>query len=719
MMNNHFSNPLISPARACQHMPVRQKVSTQMVLLALCVAMAGCAVAPMQPVSLNIPQRADTSVTSTVNADPALASATATPKAITTTANPVPPGTPQKPQAPMTPLVTAGGAADITLNFDQLPLPAFIQAVYAQALKKNISIDPAVTARKDLVTLRSGKPLTAAEAESSARLLLKTYGISVQDIGGLLRVVPDNTNIGYLPEIRRGSALPETPMPLRPVFQLVELNAVRNTDISNYLRTLYGEKVKVTDDPTRNAFLLSGNGDDVQAALEAIAVLDQPLFKSRNSIRITPTIWSAEELTKRLTEILVQEGYSVGTGSSGGVQYPITLLPVAGINSIIVFTQSKEVSDHIVQWAKVLDKPAERSVGRTFFSYQVRNTDASRLAETVQRLLGSAPVRVSTTAPATGAAAATTAASNVVVDKPTNTILFRATGEEYTDIIRLLNDLDRSARQVLIDVTIFEVELNDGLTTGVDWIFSRLNSTGRNTVGSGANTTGVIPGNALSSLAGLVVSQLDGVGNPRVVLNAVANDGKTDVLSNPKILVRNGESANIQVGTAIPILTQQQTNSATGGNGIISSVQYADTGTIMNVKAIIHSSDQVDMEIKQEVSTPGQIPSGGGPQSPPINKRALDTKLTLKHGSTYVLGGLISSRREVTGKGVPFLKDIPILGRAFKTDKLTNNRTELVMMITPYIISDDGEARAVSDAVKKQLGNASGLNNSDNIALPR
>lgn len=656
--------------------------------------MAGCETAQVIPDKLELPQK------SAISAGGLAEAATEQDRLTNIAKNPTPPIKTADPATLPTATGAAGGAADITLNFDQIPLPAFIQVVYATALKRNISIDAAVAARKDLITLRSGKQLTAGEAESAARMLLKSYGVAVQDLGGLTRIVPDTSTVGYLPEIRRGRALPDTPLPLRPVFQLVELQAVRSNEVGAYLRTLFGEKIRYSDDAGRNALLLSGNGDDVQSALEAIQVLDQPLFKGRNSVRISPTIWSAEELSKRLTEILLNEGYAVGTtGQSGSAQFPITLLPVAGINSIIVMAQSKEIINHIVEWAKVLDKPAEKSVGRNFFSYQVRNTDASRLAETVQKLLASTPIRTGTTA----LPAAPQATTAVVVDKATNTILFRASGEEYTDIIRLLNDLDRTARQVLIEVTIAEVKLTDAVTTGVDWIFSRLNSSGFNVTALGGNTGGTIAGNALSAVTGLVVSQLDGSGNPRAVLQAEAINGRVTFLSNPKLLARNGEEARIQVGDSIPILTQQQTSSATGSNGLISTVQYAETGTIMKIKPVIHSSNQVDMDIVQESSQPGEV-AKSGPGSPPISKRVLDTKLTLKHGSTYVLGGLISNRKSVTSTGVPFLKDIPILGRAFKKDEESLNRTELVIMITPYIISDDGEARAVTDAVRKQLG---------------
>jgi len=666
---------------------------------ALATVLAGCVTAPVIPPPLQVLERASAASATTA----ATADAAPEVKRSLVLDNPSPPVAATKAPTPPSVPPTAG-PADIVLNFDQLPLPAFIQAVYATALKKTISIDAAVASRRDLVTLRGGKSLTKAEAESTAGLLLKSYGIAVQDLGGLVRFVPDNSSTGYLPEIRRGRALPDTPLPMRPVFLLAELVSLRSNDVTGYLKTLFGDKIRLTEDPVRNSLLLAGNGDDVQAALEAIQVLDQPLFKGRNSIRISPSVWSAEELGRRLTEILTQEGYAVGTsGSSGSVQFPITLLPISGINSLIVFAQSKEVIAHIVDWAKVLDKPAEKSTGRNFFSYQVRNTDASRLAETVQQLL-SGVARPATPAATTGTpavAAAPISSGGVVVDKSTNTILFKATSDDYADIVRLLRELDRTARQVLIEVTVAQVSVDDTTTLGVDWIFRKLNSSGLNVTQLGGNTAGAAT--TFGSFTGFAITQLDRLGQPRAVLNALASDNRVTILSNPSLIARNGESASIQVGQDVPILTSQQTNSSTGGTGIISAVQYRNTGTILKIKPVIHSSDQVDMEVSQEVSSVANNTTGGI-SSPTINKSSLDTKLTLKHGSTYVLGGLISNNVDKTNSGVPFLKDIPILGQAFKKTVDSTKRNELVILITPYIISDDGEARAVTDAFRKQLG---------------
>ncbi len=672
--------------------------------------LSGCAMQPMVPPKLDLPPRQ--AATGTEQAE-----AVARGEGVTIAKNPPAPAAPAK-AAPATSATAAEPqTANIVLNFESLPLPAFIQSVYAIALKRTVSIDPAVEARKDLVTLHSGKPLTAAEAESSARVLLKTYGIAVVDVGGLTRIVPDSANTAYMAEIRRGNALPDSPLPLRPVFQLVELQAVRNTDIEGYLQTLFGSKVTRVPDGSRNAILLGGNGDDVQAAMEAIRILDQPLFKGRDSIRITPLLMSADDMAKRLTEILTQEGYSVGTAIPGGVGYPITLLPIPGVNTVIVFAQSKDIVKHIVDWANVLDKPVEKSVGRSYFSYTVKNTDASRLQETVQQLLQSAPARTATP----GAPAVTTPLStNVVVDKGTNTLIFRASGDDYNDVIRLLHELDRPARQALIEVTVAEVTVGDTINTGVDWIFSRLNKSGLNVTGLGGNTSGVT-GTGVPSLgtttttgsgsdaktttgnfSGFIVSQFDGLGNPRVILNALASDDKATVLSSPKLIARSGETANFVVGSEVPVTTGVQSNASTGG-GTLTSVQYRSTGVILKIKPVIHSSDQVDLEVNTEVSSVLDKATAVG-SSPSFSKRAVDTKLTLRHGSTYILGGLVSADSSKTDTGIPFLKDIPVVGRAFGSNADSKHRTEMVVLITPYIVSDDGEARAVTDAFRKQLG---------------
>ena len=578
--------------------------------------------------------------------------------------------------------------ADIILSFEQIPLPSFIQVVYATILKKNINLDPKVVERNDLVTLRTGEPQTPAQVESTIRLLLKSYGIAVLDIGGLIRVVPDNAALGYLPEIQRGRALPETPLPLRPIFQLVELEAVRNTDIATWIRTMFGDKVKLQEDPGRNAILLSGTTDDVMAALEAIHILDQPLMKGRQSFRISPLYWSADELAKKLGEILQTEGYSTGTAVNAGFTMPVTLLPVAAVNSIFIFAVNPQILDHVIAWAKELDKPNEGGVGRNFFTYQAQYTDAQALAVTLEMLLGAKPAGAAPTAPAL---------ARVVVDKASNSLIFQGNNEDYGQIRGLLQGLDKPAKEALIEVTVAEIALKDNSQLGVEWLIKEARLDGTQI------TAGTLGGLGIGS-AGLTYRRIDSAGNTRLLINALASNNRATILSSPRIVARNGETATIQVGQEVPIITSQQTSPTTGSTGsVLQTVQYRTTGVILNVRPVIHSGDQVDLDVTQEVSS-AQTTTTGVNTSPTFSTRKLQTKLSLKNGSTVLLGGLISDNKSGGNAGIPLLKDIPLLGHVFRTDTEQSDRTELIILITPYIIADDNDAASVTAAFRNQLG---------------
>jgi general secretion pathway protein D len=611
-------------------------------------------------------------------------------------------------------------SANIILSFEQIPLPSFIQAVYAAILKKNVNLDPKVVERKDLVTLRTGQAQTPEQVENATRLLLKSYGIAVVDMGSMVRVVPDNTALGYLPEIRRGRALPETPLPMRPIFQLVELQAVRNTDVAGWVRTMFGDKVKLQEDPGRNAVLLNGNSDDVMAALEAIHVLDQPLMKGRQSLRISPQFWSADELAKKLGEILQAEGYGTATKVDVGITQPVTLLPVAGANAVFVFAGSNTILEHIVAWAKELDKPNEKGAGRNIFSYPVKYIDAEALAKTIQQLLSGSALPVST--PTTGGSPIQASKpAQVVVDRGSNTLIFTGQSEDYGAIRNLLQTLDKPAKEALIEVTVAEVTLSDNSQLGIEWLAKQANlSQGR------SYTASTLGGLAIGS-AGFNFRLLDSAGDVRLVLNALASTNRATILSSPRVVARNGETATIQVGQEVPIISSQQvattgttTGTTTTGTTttVPQSIQYKNVGVILTVKPVIHSGDSVDIDITQEVSA-AQATTTGVSTSPTFSTRKLQTKLSLRNGATVLLGGLISSGKSEGNAGIPLFKDIPVVGQLFRNDTGKGDRTELIVLITPYIIGDDNDAQAVTEAFRKRLGGWAqppGPSNSDSIS---
>ena len=270
-------------------------------------------------------------------------------------------------------------------------------------------------------------------------------------------------------------------------------------------------------------------------------------------------------------------------------------------------------------------------------------------------------------------------------------------------MLSLLQELDKPARAALIEVTVAEVTLDNTTQMGVEWA---LVNSGANIVGGTLGGIALGGGLATSSLGtgtkGLTIAQLGSAGDLRALLNLLATSTNANVLSSPRIVARSGEVATIQVGSEIPTISQQQTTAATAGTtGLLSSVQYRKTGIILNVKPIIYAGDRIDLDVSQEVSDSSKVGVAG---SPIIDTRKIDTKLSLKDGTPVLLGGLISQKNSRSDIGVPLLKDIPLVGQLFRTNTDNNSKTELLILITPYIVADDHDATAITEAFRNQLG---------------
>ncbi|MFN7665527.1 MAG: secretin N-terminal domain-containing protein, partial [Inhella sp.] len=316
---------------------------------AVAALLAACApLSPNIPAPLRVPGAAASApVNETVEA----------PRTLRTSSTPVPP-VQAAPAEPAPAKAAAGDATVAAVNLQQVALPTFVQLVYAEVIKKNVNLHPSVVQRQDLVTFRTGPDQTAEQVEQAVRLVLKSYGLSAVDVGGVVRVLPDNAALGDLPAIRYGAASPEVPLPLRPVFHLVPLQAVRQTDVTVWLRTMFGDRVTVMEDAGRNAVLLRGNPDNVQAAMEAIAALDQPAMKGRASVALSPAFWSAEELARRLAEVLAAEGYTVhpvgNPVTPGAARAPVILLPVSALNTVYVCAKTDAVGALVSHWDEAL-----------------------------------------------------------------------------------------------------------------------------------------------------------------------------------------------------------------------------------------------------------------------------------------------------------------------------------------------------------------------------
>jgi general secretion pathway protein D len=202
------------------------------------------------------------------------------------------------------------------------------------------------------------------------------------------------------------------------------------------------------------------------------------------------------------------------------------------------------------------------------------------------------------------------------------------------------------------------------------------------------------------------------------LINALASTNRARVLSSPRLMARNGETASIQVGQEVPVITSQQTTSTGAiGGAILQTVQYRQTGVILRVRPIIHSGGRIELDVVQEVSSAEQTSTGVN-ISPTISTRKVETKLALGDGTTALLAGLISQNDSRSDSGIPVLKDIPLIGQLFRTNTDVTDRTELIVLITPYLVNNDFEVRSFTEAFRSQLGPWAAPKGSAAVVLP-
>jgi general secretion pathway protein D len=304
-----------------------------------------------------------------------------------------------------------------------------------------------------------------------------------------------------------------------------------------------------------------------------------------------------------------------------------------------------------------------------------------------------------------------------IADDTTNAVIVTTFPRAWSEIEATIRQLDKMPRQVLIEVLVAEITLSEDSKLGMDWAVRAGKFTLANNTTSGATSidrTFPAPAAMLPLASGGLTAFTFAAGEFVAMLNALATEGRVNVLSNPHVMTSENKKAIINVSDSIPIITAQQaplggTVSQTG-TGTTSqtpsaiaigtqTVEYRDAGVVLTVTPRIGEQGTVALDVKQEVNSVGNpVPPTNSPR---IIKREAETSVVLVNNQTLVLGGLIQEKRNVTNSGVPFFKDIPLIGFLFGVKERTIDKTELLILITPRVIGTALDAARITEEMRK------------------
>lgn len=583
-------------------------------------------------------------------------------------------------------------AESFTFAFRDADIAQVAEEILGSALGVPYSVDPGVTGK---VSFRIDRRLTRAQLLDAFEAALAVNDVTLLRQGDTLVLAPRDK--------ARSSATLRDPAAVgggrRGGYEVVAvpLSFSTPTEVAKALEAMTGSKAVLYSNDKLGLMVLGGSGSELQALLETIKVLDRNVFEGARIRWFDLHQAAAGTVAADLSKIL----------ATAGMQ-GVSVSPLSRLNGLIVSARTETAMNEVAGWITRLDTPS-RDLSTQLHVYRPRSASAASLARTLSQVLsigagqsgGSNDRQSDREASRTDAAASTNDDSatrsggegdteslgdqkledgvRIGVDRDSNTLIIRAPAARWMSLQQTLAEIDRPPAQVMIEASIIEVSLTNDFRFGVDW--SAIGDSGKLTGNSVYTDNGVIgpkfPGFSITYLG----SNID------AAVNALGSRTAIDVVSAPKLITLDNHKARLQIGDQVPIVTQTATDTTTSSPAIVNTVEYRDTGVILEVTPRISGDDKVVVDIAQEVSGVARTVTSGI-DSPTIQQRKLSSTLVLQDGAVVALGGLISHRRSDSDSGVPGLKDVKFLGKLFKSSTKEAARTELIVLLTVKILRD-------------------------------
>jgi general secretion pathway protein D len=606
----------------------------------------------------------------------------------------------------------------VGFRLENADLLQFINLV-AGELKLNYIVDPAV---KGAVTISTAGDLKPEDLLPILETVLKMNGATAIKTGSFYRVVPLAAAAKNPVSVSTETSGARLPGDERMLMQIIPLKFVFAADMAKMLTPFLSEGGTLAVHEGGNTLILLDDNLNVKRLMEILQQFDNSGFGAQR-VRLLP-------VHNNVASALAPELEAIFSTYALSDKTPLRFVPLDRINGILVASADPAAFDEVEHWVAKLDQPASPNGIQTFV-YKVQNSEADRLVKLLNALRGTGGVSVGgtglgaaggaagrgrgftsggsmggsaslqeqalpqgsseTTAGGEGTATAPEKRLRIVTDPVSNSIIVQGTAQEYADIAKTLDKLDIVPRQVLIEARVYEVDITGDLSFGLTYALQQ-NSTATGT--PSPTPMQFLGGNNSSAGAGSLTLSAGGViGYTRELmafLTASENRTRVRTLSAPTVLAMDSTEARIQVGESVPVLTSQglAQGGQIGGNSLYTStVNNVDTGIILSVTPRITSTGLVSLNINQEISNEVPPAAGSGIQSPSFTKRSVSTHAVAQDGQTIALGGLISYNYNKTVTRIPLLGDIPWLGMLFGSTSYNTTEQEVIVLLTPRIIS--------------------------------
>lgn len=620
-----------------------------------------------------------------------------------------PPDGPAPPQAPEVFEPPAPGT-EVSFNLEDADLPELVQAMAKMTGKRLIYSG---NLRPLKATIYAPEKVTAAEVYEAFLSILTANGLTVVPSGRFLKIV-ESQDVVRQPTTVYGPATPVT-REERFVTRLYRLAHVRAADVQPVLDRFRSKDGDVTSAGKGDLLILTDTGPNIVRMVRLLEEID--VGEAGALIWVQPVLHaSAVELAEKLAEVI---GGSTGGAPSDTHVGGARVVADDRTNHLVIVATRDDYA-RILDLLRELDVPLAK--GAKLHAVALQHTSCEHLAPTLAELVGAAsptPAPAGASARAagpTGALPLFESPVRVTCDVMSNKLLAQAAPSDFLELSRIVEEIDTPRRQVFIEAIILDVtsERTDDVALGYHFAGPIGSGDDESLIYGGHNAlmSAGGPGN-LEALAvgvrGPEVEDTQGILAPGlsipalgIAMHAVATDSSANVIATPHILATDNVVAEIAIGQDIPLQTNAGATSITSLADPASALAAAqasqssaraDVGTKIQVTPHLNDSNQVRLELSQEISTEG--PRQGDLNVASINKRTASTSLVVEDRQTVVIGGLVRDGTTDLETKIPILGDIPLLGALFRSSYTVRQKSNLLLILTPTIVRDKSDLRAI------------------------